>query len=296
MEVRAISRRPSATEIVPAHGSLSYALNFEFTAASASGIKSISLCRDSLFTSSRQGVTRWDRTTGRNDVFVASSSFPSVVTTLCISEGTDIWCGTGDGSLLVFDVETGSQKLKAWSGHSGEVNSLAALPTSHGGAMVTAGADFQVKVWSPDGRQLGSSGHHHCAVHALLVTRGGKGVATVWSGGSDAALWCWVDAKGSGRIEEREVEALHAPGMPGVSALVEVGAAIWAGSPDGSISVWDAASRRRLHCLRHHSAKVSCLALVGSQVWSGSGDRSINAYAANTGQLLYSVAEQGGLG
>ena len=45
--------------------------------------------------------------------------------------------------------------------------------------MVSAGADFQVKVWNTEGKLLRTSGHHHASVEALAALPSSTGTSMV---------------------------------------------------------------------------------------------------------------------
>ena len=79
----------------------------------------------------------------------------------------------------------------------------------------------------------------------------------------------------------------------GVCSLCLVGSAVWAGTEDGSVLVWDGMQEGLLSQSKVHADRVSCLECVGSHVWSGSGDRTIVAHGAQTFQMLYSLNDQG---
>ena len=79
----------------------------------------------------------------------------------------------------------------------------------------------------------------------------------------------------------------------GVCSLCLVGSAVWTGTEDGSILVWDGMQESLLSQSKAHADRVSCLECVGSHVWSGSGDRTIAAHDAHTFQMLYSLNDQG---
>ena len=65
------------------------------------------------------------------------------------------------------------------TGHSGGVSCL--LHCQHQGrpVMLSAGADFQVKTWSGDGKLLRTSGHHHASVEALAAVPSPHGASMV---------------------------------------------------------------------------------------------------------------------
>jgi hypothetical protein len=145
--------------------------------------------------------------------------------------------------------------LQALVAHTGEV--LAAVPAPGGGFVATAGADFQVKTWTPAGELLSASGHHHSAVQALAImplapshpaqqqhtppssarrpsaahrrrstathttssaAGSGAGACKVWAGGSDGSLSVCTDAAGRGCLDPADWRLLKVDGMAGACA------------------------------------------------------------------------------
>jgi hypothetical protein len=195
-------------------------------------------------------------------------------------------------------------------------------------------ATLQVRVWSPTGEALAASNHHRAGVEALLCTPldgGGGGGCKLWSGGSDATLFCWpggpgppmsAGGRGSGRSaargaaasKRRAADALRRPpgaadasgsglldasagrqqrpsGQRAIKCLAQVGQAVWAGCDDGQVFAYGACTERLLGSWRAHGAAVLAIAPIGSQVGGVGRAGGAAAAASSGGPCMWQVGQ-----
>ncbi|MGD2205177.1 MAG: BTAD domain-containing putative transcriptional regulator [Anaerolineae bacterium] len=150
-------------------------------------------------------------------------------------EGRTALSGSADGSLILWNIETG-EALRRLEGHEGTVHSVAFLP---GGQQVLSGsADGSLILWDLNtGRALrrlaGHDGEVWCAAIAP-DTLAGTGGRTALSGSSDGTLILWDLASGQAvrRFNGHEGAVYSVAISPdGRSAL--------SGSADRSLILWD---------------------------------------------------------
>jgi WD40 repeat protein/tRNA A-37 threonylcarbamoyl transferase component Bud32 len=186
-----------------------------------------------------------------------------------------------DGTLKVWDVETGSEQL-ALPGPRGLIGSVCFSPD--GRALASAGtwADVrrgtlgsEIKVWSLAGKKvLFTIAQDGVEINHLAFSPDGKRLAAA---GSDRKVHVWDAATGAPvhtlRGHDGSILTLaFGPGGSGGTPplLASAGA-------DRTVRVWDAAGGDERFTLRGHAAKVKCLAFDPSH--TGPGWRLVSADA-----------------
>ncbi|KAK9834452.1 hypothetical protein WJX74_002075 [Apatococcus lobatus] len=210
------------------------------------------------------------------------------------SDGALLWFGLGgaNGSILGLQAtDAGLARRQELAGHSGGVSCL--LPCQHQGqpVMLSAGSDFQVKIWSADGKLLRMSGHHHASVEALSAVPGATGTDLVWSGSSDGFLFSMPVSSDADALQPRRIKA---SASAGITCITAVGGLMWVARMNGSIAVFDPRSETMSSEVIGRSARISCMGVAGQHVWVGYSDRHITVHDARTAELLYNVGDQGG--
>ncbi|KAK9868429.1 hypothetical protein WJX84_002565 [Apatococcus fuscideae] len=297
MEVKAVSRQLSpAVEEVPV-GALSWALVERFGGQNAAGTQGNTLHAGGLWTWSRAGLQRWDLTSGRSSPYSIPGELSGPVQCMA-SDGRLMWfgCGGTGGTIIAFQpIEDGLNRRQELAGHSGGVSCL--LHCQHQGrpVMLSAGADFQVKLWSSEGKLLRTSAHHHASVEALATAPSNASTNMVWTGSSDGTLFAVpISSEPSGPAEAPLARRIKATAVAGITCIVPVGSLMWVGRANGSISVFNPGSEAMLSEVTSRSARISCMGVVGQHVWVGYADRHITVHDAKTADFLYSVGDQGG--
>lgn len=137
-------------------GSLSWATVHHFDEREAGKNKCVTLHEGSLYAATTgEGVRKWNARTGAMETVLPSSLFSDPIHSLCVV-GHCLWVNTGSntssGNIVIYDLETGQVKVKAFAAHKSEVTCMAAGPGDK--YVVTGGVDFNVKLWTPEGSPI----------------------------------------------------------------------------------------------------------------------------------------------
>jgi WD40 repeat protein/energy-coupling factor transporter ATP-binding protein EcfA2 len=190
--------------------------------------------------------------------------------------------GYGDGSIKVWDLETGEQ-IKTLSypeflKGSRAAHAVAVIPD---GRSAISGSSAGVEVWDLRlGTHVKTLVGHGEQVNAVAVSPDGR---LVVSGSRDKTLKVWDLESGedlrtlSGHREEVRAVAVSPDGRLVVS-----------GSRDTTVKVWDLESGEDLRTLSGHGAPVTAVAVTpdGRLVVSGSGDKTLKVWDLKTGDNL----------
>lgn len=235
------------------------------------------------------------------------------------SDGRRIVSSSGDGTVRVWDAETGAELL-CLHGHDELVHS--AVISSDGRRIVSGAWDQTIRVWdaesgdevdclrghqggvtsvaiSTDGRKI-VSGSFDSTVRVwdaengeeLLCLRGhedmvrGVGISSdgrriVSASGKTVRIWDGKSGAELRRLREQD-------GTVTSLALSADGGRIVSGAWDHTVRVCDAESGEELLCLRGHSEKVLSVAIStdGSRIVSGSEDETIRVWDSGSGKEL----------
>jgi WD40 repeat protein len=243
-------------------------------------------------------------------------------------EGEHVLSAADDGTLAVWEVDTGLQKKKLM-GHTGRVRAVVVTPDGH--RAISAGADSTIRIWDLEtGDQQAVLTGHADEVLALAVTADGQQVI---SGSADRDLKVWslstrqlVHTLTGHTSEVRSVAVLPA-GRCVISASADRTLKMWdidkgseictlAGergtlrsvtiTPDGntaiaaasdqSLQVWDLGRRQMLRLLEGHKGRVRCVAALDREgkAVSGGEDRLLRIWNLGTGQVESALAGHAG--
>jgi len=150
-------------------------------------------------------------------------------------------CGSDDGTVRVWDLDTRGLVYEPLKGHKGKVNAVA-LGKLHGRPIaVSGGDDGTVRVWGLEAeRSLGAplEGHRRKVLAVAVGELGGRPIAV--SGGGDKLVWVW-DLAAGGPLGEPL--AGH-DGWVNAVALGQLGGRPIAvsGGLDDTVRVWDLAA------------------------------------------------------
>ncbi|KAG9092618.1 hypothetical protein FS749_015567 [Ceratobasidium sp. UAMH 11750] len=195
--------------------------------------------------------------------------------------GRRIATGSPDGTVGVWDAETGTALLEPIRGHSGGVQSIA---FSHDSRHIVSGAlDRSVRVWDAETgvALLGPLQGHSDRVRSVAFSPNGHRIV---SGSDDKTVRTW-DA-------ETGVELLQLQGHSNAVRSVVFspdGHHVVSGSFDKTVRMWDADTGvALLEPLCGHSAQVFSVAFSpdGGRIVSGSEDKTIRIWDAETGAAL----------
>ena len=149
-------------------------------------------------------------------------------------EADVLWSGHWGGSINLWDVEAGSLVRNLSKAHSGCVWALQPLVDSPSASMASASADGAIQLWDVRQAERAGSWAPPGATYALASTGGSSPL--LLSAGQDGVLRVW-DPRGSSTEPLSELHAHHAP----IRSLLVHRGAVWSGSTDGTVRVWDLA-------------------------------------------------------
>jgi len=194
-------------------------------------------------------------------------------------DGLRIVSGSGDNTIVVWDLETGTQ-IHRFSGHQASVNSVAVSPD--GRRIVSESSDHTVAVWDLEtGTQIHRLTGHQDRVRSVAVSPDGRRIV---SGSDDHTVAVW-DLESGTRLYQLTG---HRDWVRSV-ALSPDGRRIVSGSDDRTVAVWDLESGTRLHQLTGHQGFVSSVAVSpnGRRIVSASFDGTVAVWDLETGTQIH---------
>ncbi|KAG2340093.1 WD40 repeat-like protein [Suillus weaverae] len=197
-------------------------------------------------------------------------------------DGKRIACGLSDGTIQVWDIETGEALDAPLQGHTSHVASVAFSPD--GKCIVSGSGDQTIRVWdAKTGVPLGSPLHGHTSrVQSIAISRDGKRIV---SGSEDNTIRVW-DIE-TGKAFGAPLQG-HTKGVLSVTISPD-GHRIVSGSDDMTIRVWDVETSEALGApLQGHAGPVSSVAISpdGKHIVSGSEDKTIRVWDMETGEAF----------
>ncbi|KAG1800887.1 uncharacterized protein HD556DRAFT_967441 [Suillus plorans] len=192
-----------------------------------------------------------------------------------------IACGLYDGTIQIWDTETGEALCAPLQGHTGYVASVAFSPDGH--RIVSGSADNTVRVWDvATSKPLGTLPGHTDLVRSVAISLDGNHIV---SGSDDKTIRVW-DMKTS--------KAVGTPLLGHTSCVNTVavspdGHRIVSGSDDKMIRVWDMKTGQAVGTpLQGHTDLVWSVAISpdGKCIASGSQDGTIWVWDMETGEAL----------
>ncbi|KAG9089482.1 POC1 centriolar protein A [Ceratobasidium sp. UAMH 11750] len=205
-----------------------------------------------------------------------------VNTTVFSPDGYRVASGSTDGTVRVWDAETGAALLEPLRGHSGPVHSVAFSPSGH--RIVSGSVDRTVRIWDAETglALLDPLRGHSGAVNSVAFSPDNRRIA---SGSNDMTVRVWDAERGTTIFESLR-------GHSGVALSVAFsldGRRITSGSSDMNVRVWNAdTGAALLRPLSGHLNHVYSVAFSpdGRRIVSGSRDKTIRVWDAETGAAL----------
>lgn len=157
-----------------------------------------------------------------------------VAVTVLATDGVRIACGCPDGSVHLWDAESGN-KLASWAVHTGRVNALVFRPGT--AELASAGEDQAIHVRSlDDGRSQALPSEHVATVNALTYNPDGSRLVSV---GQDGGVVIWhADTTQSMLAFRRQIKSPAAVAFSRDGRKLVASEGIVTG--ETSIKVWDA--------------------------------------------------------
>jgi WD40 repeat protein len=227
-----------------------------------------------LISGGEEGLRAWDLAAGPS---VEPSPFGAGAVTLALHpQGQLLAAGTTTGTVRLTDVASG-RVLQELSGVTGSVRALAFSPE---GALLAAGGDRDILLWSlPSGALVGRLQGHTEKVWSLVFSPSGHRLA---SGGADKTLRLW-DVERLRQVHQRDVGGT-------VRALVFTpsGEQLVTAGMKQPLQLWDAEELRPLRVLEDNPVGVLALALSrdGAFLASSGLDLTVKVWSLPSGDLL----------
>ncbi|KAG2343052.1 WD40 repeat-like protein [Suillus weaverae] len=230
-------------------------------------------CTPRIVTSHVENWPQMEKILHVNDVVCSVAMSP---------DGKRIACGLRDGTIQVWDKETGEALCAPLRGHTRFPTSVTFSPDGY--RIVSGSYDNTVRVWdAKTGEALGSPLQGHTS-HVLSVAISPDGRCIV-SGSEDKTIRVWDMETGN---------AFGTPLQGHMSRVQSVtispdGTRIVSGSDDNTIQVWDMETGKALGSpLRGHTSGVQSVTISpnGKHIASGSEDSTIQVWDMETGKAL----------
>ncbi|KAG8742383.1 palmitoyltransferase pfa5 [Ceratobasidium sp. 414] len=197
-------------------------------------------------------------------------------------DGAHIASGYFDGSIRIWDAQTGQPVGQPLNGHTGAVNSVAYSPD---GAYIASGSgDRTVRIWDAHtGQPVGQPfGDHTHDIWSIVYSPDGAYIA---SGSGDGTVRIWRAT--TGQPVRRPLKG-HTDWAHSVAYSPD-GAHIASGSFDGTVRIWD--TRTGMLVGESLDGPISLVSSVvyspdGAYIASGCGDGTVRIWDAQTGQAM----------
>jgi WD40 repeat protein/formylglycine-generating enzyme required for sulfatase activity/serine/threonine protein kinase len=209
-------------------------------------------------------------------------------------DGKKIAGGSDDGSIKIWDAETGKE-VHNLSSHSDD-SRVTSISYSPDGKKVASGSDdYSIKIWDAEtGKELQTLTGHTENIYSVSFSPDGKRLLSS-SGDSDGddkntdanhlKMWDLNTGKELA-ILNKQKGSVYAANFSSDGKKIASGE-----SDDYSIKIWDAETGKELQTLKGHTSWVYCLSFSpdGKKIASGSDDYSIKIWDAETGKELQTL-------
>ncbi len=185
--------------------------------------------------------------------------------------------GWNDRTVRLWDAATQTETATL-RGHTGEVRSVS-FSAPDGATLASGSSDGTVRLWDVAAHEAVANLEEH-----------GDEIRSVAFSPDEATL---VSAAADGTVLLREVETGNAAGLSGHASLSSMalsrdGVLLAAGYQDGTLRLWDAATRTPIATLEGHTSGVGSVSFSsdGALLASGSWDRTVKLWHVGTRGLL----------
>ena len=197
-------------------------------------------------------------------------------------DGTRIVSGSDDGTVRIWDAETG-EETAILSGHKDGLESVAYSPD--GTRIVSGSDDGTMRIWDAEiGKEKVILKGHEKEVLSVAFSPDGKHII---SGSNDGTVRIWNADTGEEKVilKGHEKEVLSVAFNPD-------GIRIASGSNDGTVRIWDAITGEERIILKGHEKEVLSVAYSpnGTHIASGSNDGTVRIWDNITGEEIANLS------
>jgi WD40 repeat protein len=202
----------------------------------------------------------------------------SVASAVFSADGKRVISGSDDGSLRIWDAQTGMPARKIFAGH----NAVCSVAVSNDGTHIAAGStDNTIKIWNVDtGKQVGNPLQGHTGdVASVVFSPDGKHIV---SGSADATIVIWDAETGE------QLRTLQGHGSL-VRSVTTDGKYIVSGSNDSTVRIWHFETGKQVgEPLMGHEYGVNSVAISNSKGWVifGSNGGPVQVWDMETRSLI----------
>jgi WD40 repeat protein len=186
-----------------------------------------------------------------------------------------------DGSLRVWNLQTGKQIENDWRNGESEVNTIAL--SADGRKVVSGSNDGVVRLWDVDmGKVIAKWTGHNGQVWNICWNRDGRRVV---SGDDKGTARVWdVESGKTVLVIETGLSSVMAVTYSPDTTMIATGGH----NEEKNLKIWDAETAKLVANLTGHTYQVTCLAWTtdGKTLISGSGDGSIRTWNTTTWQQI----------
>jgi WD40 repeat protein len=217
---------------------------------------------------------------------------PSTVSAVAVSPGgRHVVTGSGDGTVKVWDVDTGEITLTL-RGHTPGVKCVAVSPD--GRRVASGSSDGAVKVWDTDsGREVRTIRAHDGPVQGVAFSPevpgeagAGRRIASASAGRLNRAEVKVWDADTGGEV----VPKLSQPGYIESVAFSPSGKHIAIASADGTMKLWFLGGKNEVRTLQGQPGTVgAAFSPDGRRIASGSYDGAVRVWDVSTGRIVHTI-------
>lgn len=194
----------------------------------------------------------------------------------------EIWCGTTDGKVAIFDASSGTFMLEL-SNPEAQTQSDIHDFAFDGVYVFAATANCRAAQWEAKSKRFVRSLLHTHPVRSVLHIN-----CLLMAGDDAGAIVVWDVRSG-----ERVSSVLDSP--QGITAMVLEGSTntLWAGRANGQLDVYALhPSLVRIETSQEAKGKLTSLTAIGGKVWGGGYDKTIYIWHAATRKLLGKIKDQ----
>ena len=194
----------------------------------------------------------------------------------------EMWCGTTDGKVVVFDASTGNFVVELSNPEAQAAADIFDI-TFDGVYVFAATANCRAAQWEAKSKMFVRSLLHTHPVRSILHSN-----CLLYAGDDSGTIVAW-DVRTGERVSS------VADSTQGITAMVMEGSTntLWAARVDGHVDVYAFHPHLvRIESSNEARGKITSLVAIGGKVWGGGFDKTIFIWHASTRKLLGKIRDQ----